>query len=278
MIIDGETHPLRFGKDGGLVDSHSALLKCLDERQVDMACILPGGHATNIPSKLIEELARKLPNRFVPFCRFYYNNPVQPGGFRGDKERALEELAQMLQSGIFKGVGEFSIAEVGMDEPLAACREFYPFMDKIAKHQLLVQFHTGMAHGGTLSFYNPILLDELASRYPDIPFFVNHCGTMLPPFDDISLYLAAKNNNIYLLISCQRIIKTEPGKQVYKKFVSKALTAYGVGAEKLVYGTDWHLGSDQWMTNTLQCLSEIKMSENERSMIMGDNLKRLLKI
>ena len=283
-VIDSEMHPVLTSSSGVVQVSYDELIKCMDNNKIDQAVILPSWKFENGPARVIEEVAKRNPKRLIPFCKFFYDKPPLPGGWGDQKERALRELNQMLSSGVFKGVGEINLGENHAEDPYRAVREYFPFMDIIAKFKVPVEFHTGFGFSGPLPFLDPKPLDILASTYPEIPFLINHCGYMLPPFGDISLYMAMENDNVYLQISNLHLIKDQPGRELYKKWVSNALAGYGVGAGKLIFGTDWipaHEGereNDPEVSYHVKALSEIKMSEDERSMVMGGNLKKLLRI
>ena len=48
----------------------------------------------------------------------------------------------MMSSGVFKGVGELNIIEMGMKDPLESIKAYFPFMNIVAKSKVPVQFHT----------------------------------------------------------------------------------------------------------------------------------------
>lgn len=277
-------HPVVVTPSGGLQVSYDELIRCMDKNKIDRGVILPSWRVENAPSKSIEEVAKRNPKRLIPFCKFFYTNPHHPGGWGNEKERALEETERMLKSGVFKGFGEINLGETGAEDPYRGVRELFPFMDIIAKFKVPVQFHTGFGFSGSLPFLDPKHLDIIASRYTEVPLLINHCGYMLPPFGDIALYMAIENENVYLQLSNLQLIKDASGRQLYKKWITRALTGYGPGASKLIFGTDWipphegDPGNDKETSMHVKTLRELKMSENERAMVMGGNIKRVLRI
>jgi predicted TIM-barrel fold metal-dependent hydrolase len=291
LIIEAEAHAVSLTPDG-VHDSTPDLIKYMDKYNIDASVILPGAGESNVSGKVLEKVAKKNAKRLIPFCRFVYGgrSPKNSPGKAGN-DLELEELDQMLRSGIFRGVGELSVKEMGLEDPLKSVRAFYPFMDIIAKFKVPVQFHTGtgvgkqiLASPGSRSvpirFLDPSSIDDLASRYTEIPFIINHCGGMLPPYSDASLYVGAKNFNVSFILSNLNLVHDPVGQKIYAKFVAGALNFYGVGASRLIFASDWYPEFDRrgFSSATLKVLNKIKMSESERDQIMGENMKRLLRI
>lgn len=293
MIIDAETHPVARSSQGLTRDSTPRLVNYMDRHKVDAAIVLPGAGESNVPGKYLEEVAKKAPKRLIPFCRFaYHDSDSLPSNKSGktESESDLDQLERMLGSGIFRGVGELSLIQMRNDDPLRSARAFFPFMDVVARFKVPVQFHTGTGIGKPLPahtnrsaqarFFDPIYIDDLASRYSEIPFIINHCGGMLPPFSDTSLYITAKNFNVFLIVSNLNLVNDEGGLKVYSKFIEKALSHFGVGAERLIFATDWYpeFESVGLPDGTIAALSKVKMTQKEREMIMGENIRKLLRI
>ena len=232
----------------------------MDNHNIDAWIILPGAGESNVSARVLEQVAKTNPKRLIPFCRFVYEDrhskkqstkQMAAPAETINKDVELEELDQMLRSGNFRGVGELSVREMGLEDPQQSTRAFYPFMDVIAKFKVPVQFHTGTGVGKQIlasptsrsvpiRFLDPISIDELASRYPEIPFIINHCGGMLPPYSDASLYVGAKNFNVSFIISNLNLIHDPLGQDIYAKFITNALNFYGVGAGRLIFASDWY--------------------------------------
>lgn len=295
MIIDSETHPIGVDNRGEVKDFCAKLLTYMDQHGIDAACVLPAPVLScNVAGRIIEQAVKVNSQRLIPWCRLFYKEPVLPNPWTSypywaeEKERALKELEDMLKSGVFKGIGELDFAETGCSDPLESVKMFYPFMDVAAKFRTPVQFHTGFGKG-PWRFNDPMLFDILADRYPEIPFILDHSGGMLPHFGEASLALAIRYDNVFLQLANVDLMVNNSGRRLFKKFVKKALKTFRVGAEKLVFGSDVRpseLVGDtsharKWeglASITIEVLRDVEMSERELSFILGDNLKKLLKI
>lgn len=290
MIIESESHPISVS-NSGVLDSTPQLIRYMDKHGIDATIIMPGVGASNVAGHLLQEAAKRSQGRLIPFCRFFYEDPVTPyelpippHGWVTDKERSLMELSSMLQSGVFKGVGECNVIEMGVEELSKSIKDYYPFFDTIAKFKVPVQFHTGFGTGMSrripVRFFDPVNIDEFACRYPEIPFIINHCGGMISPASDSSLYVTGKHDNVFLIISNVAMMRDEMGRETYIHFVEKALRAYGVGADRLIFGSDWQPRHDTngFCSAHHEALKKVKMDETERETIMGENMRKLLKI
>ncbi|MEM2214284.1 MAG: amidohydrolase family protein [Candidatus Bathyarchaeia archaeon] len=295
MIIDSETHPIGINNRGEVMNFCAKLLMYMDQRGVDAACVLPAPvMGCNVAGRIIEQATKIAPKRLIPWCRLFYREPVLPNpwtlspSLEEEKERALEELEEMLKSGVFKGVGELDFTETGCEDPRDSVKMFYPFMDIVAKFKVPVHFHTGFGKGPWM-YYDPMLFDTIADRYPEIPLIIGHSGGMLPHFGEVCFALAVRYDNVFLQVANIDLIMCESGRRLFKKFIRKALKTFRVGAEKLIFGSDIRPSElvgdtpearrrEGVASMTIEVLKEVKMSEQELLLILGDNLKKLLKI
>lgn len=295
MIIDSETHPIGVDNKGEVKNFCMKLLMYMDQHGIDAACVLPAPVSKcNVAGQIIENAVKMNPERLIPWCRLFYKEPVLPNpwtlcsSWESEKERALNELENMLKSGVFRGIGELDFSETGCDDPIRSVKMFYPFMDIAAKFKVPVQFHTGFGKG-SWRFNDPMLFDLLADRYAEIPFILDHSGGMLPHFGEASLALAIRYDNVFLQLANVDLMVDNSGRKLFKKFVKKALKTFRVGAEKLIFGSDVRpseLAGDtprarKWeglASITIEVLKEVEMDEHELSLVLGDNLRKLLKI
>lgn len=258
-----------------------ALIERMDRFGIDKACI-NGGFGAPIEMQL--QPIRMFPDRFIGFCSF-------PAPFTGGKD-AARHIGEALKRPEFMGIGEMQFFAFQKSEWPDIMAELRPIMDVAAKFNAPVFFHTGVApypiH--TLRLSNPAYIDEVAREYPEVPIIVGHMGVQgffyYGTFADMALLVAAKHPNVYLETSTAPV-----------EVVEKAVRDPAIGPEKLLYGSDFPASYrfyeykgrmypsygkrplDDYPTNQKACLDildQIEMSGEDRNLILGQNMLRLL--
>lgn len=258
-----------------------ALIESMDLYGIDKACI-NGGFGVSIEMQL--EPIKMYPDRFIGFCSF-------AAPFTGGKD-AARQIEEALKRPEFMGIGEMQLFGFGKQEFADIMDELRPIMDVAGKFNAPVFFHTGAApypyHSVRLS--NPVYIDDVAREYPEVPIIVGHMGVQgffyYGTFADMALMVAAKHPNVYLETSTAPL-----------EVVEKAVRDPAIGPEKLLYGSDFPAGyrfypyrgkmypsygkrpASDYPTNQRTCLEfldQIEMSEEERDLIRGQNMVKLL--
>lgn len=214
-------------------------MKCYD---VDMCVLLPAFGMTN---EINAELVERYPDKFVAVCQAKKTaERAIAGEAEWTMQAACEELDQLLATGKFVGIGEGMPAR-----PAAFTKEKKTYsqterMDELRmvmgvarKHQVPVRLHTGSPMGYPITYtswpenWHPYWAHDLATEYPQVPIIFDHGGMQggnMENLVDECLQVAANHDNVYL----------ETG-LYWKELYNKALVNPNVGAEKLLWGTDW---------------------------------------
>jgi len=223
-------------------DNSGRLLYDMDCYGVDMAIIMP---AFGMSNELNVQIAEKYPNRFAALCTA---KETQDRAFRGEIEWTIQEAAaeidRHLSTGKFVGIGEgipmnpMSFTEkvrVSMNERLD---EICVILDVARKYGgVPVRIHTGSPMGYKLSYniwpetFQPMMIHDIAKEYPDIPIIFDHGGMQgwwWEHLVDEACHVAASHDNVYL----------ETG-LYWTELYYKPLKDPNIGAEKLLWGTDW---------------------------------------
>jgi len=140
---------------------------------------------------------------------------------------------------------------------------------------------------------DPMAYDEIAHMFPEIPQIIGHCGVQgsyfYGTFADHAMMLAAMHDNVYLETS-----------MAPAELIEKAIHDPGIGAEKLLMGSDFGATSSWYVHNgkvypsykkrpfpelpgchieqMIRSVNEVVMTPEERRLIMGQNMARLLKL
>lgn len=137
-----------------------------------------------------------------------------------------------------------------------AVEKFYRAVGK----KLPILFHIG---DDRYDYSKPIRLVRMAKKYPEVTFIAAHFGGYRC-WDDAELYQGL--DNIYFdTCSSLPFITPEHAKRIIDMY----------GAERFFFATDFPM----WDTvGELERFYAIPLSDKEREMILGANIKRLLKI
>lgn len=157
-------------------------------------------------------------------------------------------------------------------------RRCYPFYEAAARTGMFVLIHLGVTVGynADLAYANPLDLHPVARDFPDVNFVVAHFGA---GFMRESLMLAYQQENVHFDTSgSNNWIRTQVEKltlaQVFGRFIE------GAGAERILYGSDSTNFPRGYRVNVLeeqlQALEELDMTDEQRALILGGNLKRLM--
>jgi predicted TIM-barrel fold metal-dependent hydrolase len=282
-------------KEHGLDSQVDDLLTEMDRYGIDMGVALGATGLTSVAgyNEQTRELVRKYPDRFIGFCV-----PIIYATREG--EVIAKEIEECLRWPEIRGVGEWSLASSWKTTWEKTFKEIQPILDVIAKTDVPILFHTGAApygrvsgrHLSPLQAYNPIWIDEIAQVYPDIPLIIGHMGVQgyfyFGAFADMALLAAARNENVYLETSSAPL-----------EVVEKAVCDPAIGPDKVIFGTDfpapfrYYAYKDRIYPSytkrpptefskhyrfALGVIEQLKITDDERAMILGGNIARLLKI
>lgn len=168
---------------------------------------------------------------------FYYCAGINPHLLNHDSLLLIEnELKNPLCVGlkIYAGYYHFYLLD-----PV-----YTPIYELAWKYDLPVVIHTGDTYStqGLLKYAHPLLVDELAVRYPEVKFIIAHLGN---PWLMDTAEVLYKNKNVYadlsgLQVGDAKLFQRFCSQELYLNMFRSSLIladAY----DKLVYGSDWPL-------------------------------------
>ena len=291
-------------------DNSSRLFFDMDTYRVDMAVLLP---AFGMNDELNADLVARHPDKFVAeFAGMAFQKACRSGEVVWSIDKVVEEMRRGLSSGSYIGLGELApympIMPSGANpiDYITGEAEALGYMFRIAEvareFGVILRVHSGCTMGyesgvmtgeiGPLN-YNLTLVKDLAAHFPDVTFVINHGGVQGSNFElffEQAIFVAASHDNVYL----------ETGLW-WRELYERALSQVNLGAEKLLWGTDWgasipcqtHIGqqppshfeqnrsegpiphqSDYWGWSLNEILS-VRCSQDDRNLILGGNAVRI---
>jgi hypothetical protein len=142
-------------------------------------------------------------------------------------------------------------------------------MRALARHRAPIQIMTAWTQfRGGLWFGDPIWVDELAGRHPDVPIILTKMGRGIQTYFDHALAVALRNENVYF-----DTVGTSP--EHLRIAVDK------IGAHRIMFGTDWS-ATWRWMrtpadlyTTRLGVMAKADLSPADREQVLWKTAVRV---
>lgn len=178
---------------------------------------------------------------------------------------AVREARELVKDGRIRGLKLHPpIQQFAPNDPVA-----YPLYEVFAEARLPVLFHsghsgigTGMPGGGgiRLKFGNPMLIDDVAVDFPDMPIIIAHPSF---PWQDEALSVCLHKPQVYIDLSGWSPKYFPPNLIQYANTLLK---------HKVLFGSDYPmLTPDRWLAD----FEKIAIRDEVRPLILKDNAVRL---
>ena len=238
-------------------------LKLLENAGVDRAVFigldLIPHHDFLIPIEYMAWLEQQHPDKIIAFPA------INPGT---GVERALEDIDEVAG----RGLRGFKCYPCFWGDPSE--RRFYPLWERAAEHGLIAMFHMGsqIAPGARLKWCLPVLLDDVASDFPELTMVIAHMGW--PWIAETVMGLGRKNPNVFLDTGSLRPslhfgdVDFTAKEGIYR-YIERQIP------DKLLFGSDYPSGDPVEMVAGFKGLP---LGQEFLGKFMGDNARRLLKL
>src|ERR1700741_3363458 len=216
------------------------------------------GASRRITNEEVAELAHKHGDVAIPFAS------ISP--HRGsDGVRAARRLIEEYKVKGFKF--HPSVQEFFPNDRLA-----YPLYEAIAEAKLPALFHTGQTGVGAgtpgggglrLKYSNPMLVDDVAADFPDMPIVLAHPSF---PWQEEALSVATPKPNVYIDLSGWS-----------PRYFPQILVQYAhsILRDKMLFGSDWPvITPDRWLSD----FAKLDIREEIRPKVMKANARKILGI
>jgi len=241
LTVDGHVH---IGKSTRLqIDAGGAMLVRIADKMgfdriccTDLTALFYDMHEGN---RLLYEEMRRFPDRILGYASLHSTRFGQ---------EAIDEIKRCRQDYGMRGLKIYSTPELSIAEPA-----MIPILEICAELNMPILAHT-----------TPQECEFLLSAVPEVQFIMAHAGGQ--PFAhgdwNRAIMAAQKFPNLYLDTASSAIDTV---------FVETCVAA--LGAKRILFGTDTPL-LDPWPQ--LVKIRETRLSEEDRQLIMGGNILRLM--
>jgi len=210
---------------------------------IDKAVIFGAGPVIKSNMNLqISEAQKRYPDKFVAFARV---NPY-------DGQKAIDEVRDLVKNYGMKGLKLHPGFQSFKIDSVFTVK----LLEGIANLRIPVLFHTGEPP----HLCHPAQAEPIADRFPDLRIILGHTGEMYFGMDCIRT--AKRFDNLFLESSwCPK--------------VTMELALKEIGASRILMGTDTPYNDFRM---ELLKIDLIEMNEDERAMIKGGNIAKLLNL
>lgn len=250
----------------------------MDQHGISKAVVMCG--SIQVTNDNLAEAVRLYPDRLLAFASYEHYQPDSLDAATTGKAVAAMERG-IAQLG-FKGIGEIHWDRFSPTPPDQMYIEVRPILEVCRKYRVPVYFHMSVEplthrirrvgeegsswkyHPAPLPYRDPVYLDAVAIEYPDVPILVGHMGGRFRRHFEGALMLALRHRNVYLTTV------NAPAEHI-------AEAVREVGAERIVWGSDW-ARHRRWHAANLAALEQAGLSPAQKEAILGRNLADLLGI
>jgi predicted TIM-barrel fold metal-dependent hydrolase len=215
------------------------------------------GRKTGLPNKYVSDFVKVHPDRLVGF-----------GSLHPDSDYNLEDEYE-------KGINDYGFKGF----KLYPHSGFYPddermnrVYEKGEKDGIVFLFHTGIKDTPSMNmkYNNPIALDNLAAKYPELKIVMAHCGY---PWVEKAIQIAFCNFNVFLEISGLLHFELFSNAPIVKDTLIRILNHVTLN-EKTIFGTDGPRPTEK----NLKMIREADyISDEDKKRLLGDTADWLLK-
>ncbi len=239
----------------------TTLLNHLDACQIDQAVIFPP-FACQVENDMWQanrwalDAVRPHRDRLIPAGTIF---PLAP-----DVSEVMQRLHDegVRQLKIHPSIDLYDIA----DPAAGLC------YDKAQELGMILDYHTG-PHGTRLSLAKPEKFDDLAFDYPHLRLVFEHLGGR-PYFQEFTAVLAGHGGQCFGGLTS--IYNSQHYMWYIAPFIEEMIK--GLGAQHFIFGLDFPWNPIEATQRDLAFIRSLDISDEDRNMILGGNLARLLEI
>jgi len=250
---------LLYDKKEAKIATAEELIESMDRADIDASVIVNLGWMTHElcveTNDYILESTARYPKRLIGFCT------VQPQSL----DAAIAEIERCARGGA-RGIGEMrpDIQLLDLEDESIIT----PFMEAIKQHRLILLTHTSEPVGHDYpgkGIITPDVLYPFITHHPEVTIVCAHWGGGLP-FYALMPEVPKALQNVYFDTAASPFLY-QP--QIY------ALASQLVGADKILFGSDYPLLPQ---TRLLQEINATTLTDDEKSLIAGENARKLLEL
>jgi uncharacterized protein len=214
---------------------------------------------------VVAKWVERYPNRFLAAYNHWCDG----------KPETVAKFESEWKAGKWKAIGELGLPYGGYPLNDPAC---FPLFELAQRYGIPVFFHTGFAGPNPqagfapkfrIALSDPLLLEDLAIRFPKLKIVIMHMGW---PFYDHALYMLWTYENVYLDTAT---VNWLVGKELFNRMLREAVDT--MGSDRILFGSD-QMVWPQMITPAIGSIRDAPfLSDQDKRNILSENARRLLK-
>ncbi len=268
MIIDTHTHLGGFGEKRDY--DIKSLLFSMEKSSIDISLII----ASYFGEKKHGAVSRGQSNRELITLTEKHNNLKVIGNVDYSKISAAHilEIKELILKKLIIGIKCY----VGYEHYFPNNKKMHPLYDFCSNYGVPIIYHSGylpLNSLGLLKFCHPLLVDEVAVRFPSLKIIVAHAGA---PWIDDCIAVIEKNQNVYMDLSGQLSTNNNCLKEESDLFLNNLNKINQLfGLHKCLFGSDWPFSNQK---KYVQIIKKMKISKKEKDLILWKNAKNIFNL
>ena len=216
--------------------------------------------------EVIAKWMERCPSRFLPSYNHWCDG----------KPETVAKFESEWKSGKWKAIAELGLPYGGHPLNDPAC---FPLFEVAQRYEIPVFFYTGFggpnpqsgfAHKFRILLSDPLLLEDVAIRFPKLKIVIMHMGW---PFFDHALYMLWTYENVYLDTAT---VSWMLAPRLFDRMLEE--TVRSVGSDRILFGSD-QMVWPQMISPAVEAIREAPfLSDQDKRNVLGENARRLLKL
>lgn len=224
----------------------------MDESNTDQAIVMGMPYTSN---EFLSRVVRDHPDRLMGFA--WVTDPK-------DEDKSVKQLTKAINEQSLKGLKLYP----GVQGFTAADPEILPLIRKTVELDVPILIHSYPWPVGYFHHNLPEHIDVLKKSEPDTTIIIGHMGYQR--FMD--LLALAPVPGVYVETSgTLSMIAELYGIEFLTRFIRK------IGVDNVVYGSDW-VAPGSTMKGALGIIEKMDLTKEEKNQILGENIRRIMKL
>lgn len=229
-------------------------IKEMDEAHVTLAGVMgrrTGDVWGDVSSDTIQNLIQEFPGRFFGFA-----------GINPHEADAVEQIDKYVGQQGFKGISidaGWCNPPLYVDDP-----KIFPIYEKCSEYKCICNLTMSNAVGPDLTYTDPVRLQHVATRYPNVTFCVAHA--CFPYFPEV-MSVVMRTQNVYLIPDMYFYLPGMPGASDMAKAANSFLKY------KLLFATSFPM---MGFAQCVQMWAETGLTDEALELSLYNNAARLL--